>query len=99
MVANRLRYVPNANANGPDSFTYRANDGAGPGPAATVTVSISAVNDVPTCANVTLTTNEDVMGERDPSCSDADGEALTYTIGTTPVPTKGTATEADSSAT
>ncbi|MCY2941407.1 MAG: tandem-95 repeat protein, partial [Planctomycetota bacterium] len=40
-------YVPNANANGSDSFTFKVNDGSLDSAPATVTVSISAVNDAP----------------------------------------------------
>jgi hypothetical protein len=80
VVAGKLRYVPNAGATGADSFTYRANDGALSGPPATVSVTINVINDAPTCADVALTIDEDVMGERDPSCTDPDGDPLTYTI-------------------
>src|SRR5262249_3074236 len=40
-------YTPNANANGPDSFTFQVSDGAFTSAAAAVTVSIAAVNDAP----------------------------------------------------
>jgi hypothetical protein len=39
-------YVPNPNANGPDSFTFKAtNDGSSDSTAATVSLNVSAVND------------------------------------------------------
>ena len=38
-------YTPNANANGSDSFTFKANDGVADSNAATVNVTIGAVND------------------------------------------------------
>src|SRR5207247_1621793 len=40
-------YTPAANYNGPDSFTYKANDGALDSTAGTATITVTAVNDVP----------------------------------------------------
>ena len=40
-------YVPAANFNGPDSFTYEANDGHTDSNIVTVTLSVTAVNDAP----------------------------------------------------
>lgn len=48
-------YTPNANFNGTDSFTFRANDGSVNGAPATVTLTVNPVNDKPT--GVTLDTN------------------------------------------
>ena len=42
-----LRYVPTANANGHDSFTYTVRDAAGLTSTATVDVTVNAVNDAP----------------------------------------------------
>src|SRR5205823_787294 len=52
-------YTPNANFNGSDSFTYKANDGSADSNVATVTVAVSAVNDAPSAADDSYTTNED----------------------------------------
>jgi VCBS repeat-containing protein len=41
-------YTPAANANGADSFTYRASDGALQSSVATVSLNVAAVNDAPT---------------------------------------------------
>ncbi len=38
------------------------------------------VNNVPGCSGVTLDTNEDSAGDTAPSCTDADGDTLTYSI-------------------
>src|SRR5262249_59119727 len=40
-------YTPNANANGPDSFTYKVNDGALDSNVATVTLTVNPVQDPP----------------------------------------------------
>ena len=40
-------YTPNANFNGSDSFTYKANDGTVDSNVATVTITVDAVNDAP----------------------------------------------------
>jgi VCBS repeat-containing protein len=41
-------YTPNANFNGVDSFTYKANDGTYDSNVATVTITVNPVNDPPT---------------------------------------------------
>ena len=41
-------YIPAANYNGSDSFTYKANDGTVDSGVATVNLTIAAVNDAPT---------------------------------------------------
>ena len=53
-------YTPNANYNGTDSFTYRANDGSAHSNVATVTITVNAVNDAPVADNDAYATNEDV---------------------------------------
>ncbi len=52
-------YLPAANYNGSDSFTYRANDGSLNSTAATVTLSIAAANDAPGAAADAYSTDED----------------------------------------
>ncbi len=52
-------YTPDANYNGPDSFTYRASDGTTASNPATVTITVSAVNDTPAAADDAYTTAED----------------------------------------
>jgi VCBS repeat-containing protein len=42
-----FRYMPNPNANGPDSFTYVVHDGFQFSSPATVTITVNAVNDPP----------------------------------------------------
>ncbi len=52
-------YVPSANFNGSDSFTYKANDGIADSNVATVTIAIAAVDDAPVAVDDAVATNED----------------------------------------
>ncbi len=52
-------YTPAANYNGPDSFTYKANDGTSDSNVATVTLTVNSVVDVPVATNDAYSTNED----------------------------------------
>ncbi|MEL6870875.1 MAG: Ig-like domain-containing protein [Pseudomonadota bacterium] len=81
----QLRYTPNANANGADSFTYTIRDAANATDTATVSVSIAPINDPPNAVNDSRTTNEDVQTTFDPRTNDtdADGQTLTITASTT----------------
>ncbi len=56
-------YTPNPNFNGPDSFSYRARDGAGlESNVATVSITVTPVNDAPVAVNDTFTVrNVDVL--------------------------------------
>ena len=58
-AAPTVTYTPAANYNGPDSFTYKANDGALDSNVATVTITVTAVNDAPVAVNDSYSTNED----------------------------------------
>ncbi|MCP3690415.1 MAG: tandem-95 repeat protein, partial [Gammaproteobacteria bacterium] len=60
--AGNLKFVPTANANGSsyDSFAFSVNDGTADSASSyTLTVDVTAVNDAPTAAANTVTTNED----------------------------------------
>src|SRR5947199_158400 len=52
-------YTPVANFNGPDSFTYKANDGQADSNLATVALTINPVNDAPLAVNDSFATDED----------------------------------------
>ncbi|MCP5308579.1 MAG: retention module-containing protein [Zoogloeaceae bacterium] len=52
-------YTPNANYNGPDSFTYTITDADGDVSTATATINVAPVNDVPVAADDTLAVFED----------------------------------------
>src|SRR5204863_216537 len=78
-------YAPNANFNGSDGFTYKANDGTTDSNTATVTIAVSAVNDAPVAVNDSYGTTEDtpltiaapgVLGND----TDVDGNPLTAAV-------------------
>ena len=46
-TGNSRTYTPAANYNGPDSFTFKANDGTVDSNTATVSITVDAVNDAP----------------------------------------------------
>ncbi len=83
-TAPNLTYSPAANYNGPDSFTFKVNDGAADSSTATVSISVTAVNDAPVANPVTVST---VSGQSTPltlSGTDIDGNPLTFVILTSP---------------
>ncbi len=72
-------YTPNANYNGPDSFTYFANDGTvNSASAATVSITVNPVNDAPLCSDQSGSTPEDTPLNSSVTCSDVDSASLTY---------------------
>ena len=82
-------YTPNANTNGADFFTYKANDGTADSNVATVSLSVAPVNDAPVAVDDTSTTNEDtpltvttpgVLGND----TDVEGNPLTAVLETGP---------------
>ena len=77
-------YTPSNNFFGSDSFTYKANDGSLASNTATVNITVTAVNDAPTAAAQSVTTNEDTGKQITLGANDVDGDALTYTIVSAP---------------
>ena len=77
-------YTPNGNFNGPDSFTYKIEDGKGGSDIGQVDISVTAVNDAPVAAGQKLTTNEDIKLDGTVTATDADGDTLTFKLGTGP---------------
>ena len=54
-----FHYTVDANYNGPDSFTYKANDGFGDGNIATANITVNPVNDPPISVSDAYTTDEE----------------------------------------
>ncbi|NBR07224.1 MAG: tandem-95 repeat protein, partial [Planctomycetes bacterium] len=73
-------YVPNANANGVDTFTFKVNDGVVDSAAATVSVNITPVNDAPISNAQTITATEDTTYTGALTGSDVDGNVLIYSV-------------------
>ena len=63
VVSNQLVYIPSADTNGSDSFTYTATDSGGLSVSGTATVTVNPVNDAPTATSATIITDEDT-GQR-----------------------------------
>ena len=84
-------YVPNADFNGSDSFTYFANDGQADSAAATVTITVNAINDAPVAVDDVATTNEDTQVDIDvlANDSDVDGNLDPATVTVTSGPANG----------
>jgi len=78
---NQYEYVPNADVNGSDTFTWRAvaDDGT-ESPTATVLVTIESVNDAPTGAPSQIGTQEDMPVDGTLSATDVEGETLTWVL-------------------
>jgi len=77
-------YTPAANYFGPDSFTYKVNDGATDSAVATVSLTVTTVNDAPTANAATAVTAEDTAVAGTLSASDIEGSTLTFSQVTGP---------------
>ena len=81
---NTITYTSAANYSGPDSFSYTITDGRGGSDTATVTITVTPVNDVPVASGWQFGTSEDVPLSDRLRASDADGDALHYSLVTFP---------------
>ncbi len=82
-------YTPAADFHGTDTFTYRASDGAGVSNVATVSLTVTPVNDAPVASDDHFSaTEETALSVPAPGVlandSDAEGQALTATLVTSP---------------
>ncbi|GAB0174679.1 MAG: hypothetical protein HHAS10_05580 [Candidatus Altimarinota bacterium] len=86
-----IRYTPNLNYNGADSFTFHVNDGVLSSTSATVNITVNPVNDTPTAdaLSVTAVGNSIVsMGNiysGSLTGNDIEGSSLTYSSSVLPV--------------
>jgi hypothetical protein len=83
-TAPNVTYTPAANYSGPDSFTFKANDGLLDSAPATVSITVTAVNDAPVANAQSVSTAEDTAKAITLTASDAEGSALVYTVVTNP---------------
>jgi len=79
-TAPNLTYTPNANYNGSDSFTFKANDGIADSAVATVSITVTAVNDNPVANAQSVSVLEDGYVAITLTGSDIDGNPLTYIV-------------------
>ncbi|HZS05030.1 MAG TPA: Ig-like domain-containing protein [Blastocatellia bacterium] len=84
-TAPNLTYTPAPNYNGPDSFSFKVNDGQVDSNIATVSITVSPVNDPPVANNQSITTAEDTAKPFTLGAGDVDGDALTFTIVSPPL--------------
>ena len=77
-------YTAAANYNGPDSFTYKANDGQLDSALATVSITVAAVNDAPLANNQSVSTPYNTAVNIVLTGSDVEGSALTFTTLSSP---------------
>ena len=75
-----VKYIPNTNFNGVDSFTYQVTDGNNKTDSATVLVTVGPINDNPVANDDTSTTNEDVNIVINVLSNDTDLDLDTLTI-------------------
>ena len=81
--AGKLRYEAYASAFGSDSFTYRASDGQLTSEPATVTITITGApqpNRSPICEDRSMSVPVGGSDTVRPTCSDPDGDPLTFQI-------------------
>src|SRR5262245_12175979 len=79
-------YTPAANYNGPDSFTFKANDGQADSNTATFAITVNAVNDAPVANNGSASTNEDTTFNGNATATDVDGDTLAFSLVAGPAP-------------
>ncbi len=79
-VAPNVVYVPNANAFGPDSFSFTVNDGHLGTSSASVDIVVMPVNDAPVATGGTASTDEDTAVTFQLGGTDVDSASLSYNV-------------------
>jgi hypothetical protein len=90
--AGRVRYVPNPNAVGSDTFSYSVGDTRSGQASGTVTVTITPVNDAPVTANDSATGAEDAAIVVNVAANDSDHDGDTLSVTSVTQGTKGSVT-------
>jgi len=77
----QITYTPNLNYFGPDSFTFKVNDGTTDSNIATVSITVTPVNDAPVIEPIpAIYVPEDSEVQVCLVVTDADGDAITYNL-------------------
>lgn len=83
-AAPELLYLPNPDFVGGDGLVFRAADGSGAFSEAAVAIDVHANNNAPVAAALAYTTSETAPVAITLSAVDADGDAIAYSLVTTP---------------
>ncbi len=83
--APNLTYNPNLDYVGPDSFTFKANDGTTDSNTATISITVQGpANDPPVTNNQAVTTSKNIAKAITLTASDPNNDPLSYSIVTQP---------------
>lgn len=85
-------YTPNANFSGPDSFTFRVNDGTNDSAVATVSITVAPVNDAPAAGADAFAVSAGNVVRGNVLLNDADVEGAALTASVVANPTAGALT-------
>ena len=80
-----VTYQPDADYNGPDSFTFVANDGSSNSNPATISITVDPVNDQPTANDDSVNTTEDISVAITLVGDDVEEDSLSYSIASDPL--------------
>src|SRR5262249_24363675 len=90
-MAPNVTYTPAPNYNGPDGFTFKANDGTVDSNVATVSITVAPVNDPPVAGNDTATTKKNTAVTINVLANDSDVDADALTVASVTQSANGTA--------
>ncbi|MBL9135105.1 MAG: tandem-95 repeat protein [Verrucomicrobiales bacterium] len=79
-TAPNVRYIPNTNYTGTDSFEFTVSDRSATSDPAVVSVTVTPVNDAPCATSTTVSTPKATAVALPIECRDIDGDSLTLRI-------------------
>lgn len=85
LESSQIRYTPDQNFNGTDSFAYTISDGSSPAVSTLVTIDVLPANDVPQISAGSASIQEDALVGQfvlSANVSDLDGDVLSVSIST-----------------